>query len=760
MLHYLPSIIIFLAIGCSDGIKTFEEKPLKSIPKRTKNKLSFINDSAKPKVTISLESIRARYQEIAQKVEANPFYDATRIDENAPLKIALLEGHLAALKEITRQAISVISQKIPEIGYPLVYSIEKDKKAVFDLLLSKYHRLHLYDQHQELSLKEALKLCKTNTRACSYYLKKMLDKGFSPASIINDPMLKLPELKDIDDRINAIAQKQSIAPPSDRGALISLIDSCDIDGIEQFLSDKNALVDWTNEFPITYPDGAKKTFQMTALCYLSHAELKNTCDRLNIFKILLKHGANANCLSEENPFFNIFFTDTSKKWSDTTKYWQMAKSHGANPYLTHPGYRASLSEAQAENKKLFPPWLKEYEHYFPNLFNEQFFRKYIATVVGVEYQSNLYRTPMRIIGESTHIQVLELIDDFFEDFIESPLPDYFSDEKLLVLDHKATDKLKKSLQFGTDIMFTKASNNRSLVRQILLNSKDFPVILPVGWYGHAVSIVIYKDLLIKLNKGEKSDGVISGARFYEFFPSEETIFELLPLITQYRTTKLSAEEGKKLFDFEIDQKMGLTELPSIEENQQCIGNCGWESFASFGFQLALAILLTENYSEKTASELVADLNYEKARSITENFKRFAQYDIIKKYIHHAITTLGNNKCLPETNILTAVLAHEIDKAISPFIARKDSHNYFGLKIIDEILTSGLPLAGFAQSFSPYSLRNSKRLSYILQRIGAVPEGFLLSKPASQKDLELVQIAYDIYKPSSAGKIYPWGKCFY
>ena len=136
--------------------------------------------------------------------------------------------------------------------------------------------------------------------------------------------------------------------------------------------------------------------------------------------------------------------------------------------------------------------------------------------------------------------------------------------------------------------------------------------------------------------------------------------------------------------------------------------------------------------------------YRKAKAITEVFKNFASYNIVRKYIDHALKNLETNKCLPDTFMLTKILSNEIQKA------SLDKLDYFQQELLRVILKSGLPLKGFHEEFPV----GSEGLKYLFQvlKINELP-----SK-------ENADILYDIYDPQGSklvGKYtYPWGNCFY
>lgn len=203
--------------------------------------------------------------------------------------------------------------------------------------------------------------------------------------------------------------------------------------------------------------------------------------------------------------------------------------------------------------------------------------------------------------------------------------------------------------------------------------------------------------------------------------------------------------------------MGLKFLGQMEEKDQCVGNCTWESSASFAMQGALAILTAEEQdphlknlfnSDKTVSDSFKEY-YHMAKRVMDNFKSFVAYNTIKKYIDQGIKNLETNKCLPDTGILTEVLRQEIDKA--KFTARSAlKENYFQQKTLDAILNSGLPLKRFNEKFYP----GSSQLDYLLNKFSI--HGGTIENKADE--------LYDIYDPRGKRLIgkssYPWGECFY
>lgn len=606
-----------------------------------------------------LKFVLDKYQEIAQRMNKILLYMAVSTNNSErPLERTIRNGDLTATKELIKSSISILATPFTMADTtkidPLSYCMINDQKDIFNFLVKEYKKLYLYDQNDSAVFSTAIGLCKNSQDKCVYYLNKLLDNKFYPASILYAPELNEPGLESIKIRIADIVALNG--DPTKYAKLALAVNRCELNNIDNLLKQKEIFVDWTSRHELN-----NNNLNITPLGFASLLAFQNTdCNNFKIVQTLLENGANANSLKLGNSIFVLFINDKNPNKSEFIKYWDVYKKYNINPFIYHE--KENLYSHLSDQGENFTKQLQEIEEMFPNISKEMFFRETISTLLNVSYNTDIYGSSIQSDGTNQELQIYKLLRDYFADFIENIYESDLTKEQDLISNKLLTGKLIKSIESGLDITNNKGITDIS--KKIYDKSTQFPVIIPVGWMGHGASIIIYKDLLVKLNKSYGNDlTTISGARFYKVSSSEQVILALDTLTRS--PDRYRSKLGKQLFDSGLDKEIALTPiLPSREEPAQCINNCSWESSASYALHLSLAILMTNDYDKKTPEELVASLAYEQAGSITDNFKKFAQYNIIKKYIEHSINTMDNNKCLPDTEILTLVLKNEVVKATS------------------------------------------------------------------------------------------------
>lgn len=462
----------------------------------------------------------------------------------------------------------------------------------------------------------------------------------------------------------------------------------------------------------------------------------------------------------------LYFDYQNKNKPLFIKFFDLFMKYDANPFIVFEN--KYLEGYLYRNSKDFKAQIDQIEKKFPHVSKELKLRSNFATIAGQKFKTDIYGSEVNSRGGNYSFAVYKMLKDQLIAFSKLPPATDQKDSKISEFFVPLLNVVNNALE----IIY--GAEDINLAQRIYEHSQTLPVIIPSGWSGHAIAIIIYKDLLIKLNKGNRSKDVISGARFYKFSASVENILKIRPLIKFHAGSNLKRKEGKKFFDYGVDKKIGLTFIGQKEEPKQCVGNCTWESSASFALQLALAILKVEDFENKNAEQLVnamlAPRNsssiYDDARSIIDNFKSFAAYNMVKQYINDA-TTLVQTNCLIDTGILTQLLSNEIDKVQSNFI-KKD---HFRLKMIDEILTSGLPLKDFKETFSLYgkydpSLSNEEnfnikalKIKFFFKTFYQYEPSFSWSKSVSDKDKENLQKLHKIFDAENQATPYPWGQCF-
>lgn len=148
------------------------------------------------------------------------------------------------------------------------------------------------------------------------------------------------------------------------------------------------------------------------------------------------------------------------------------------------------------------------------------------------------------------------------------------------------------------------------------------VVVPSGWYRHAVGFVYTSHAVYTINLGEKASPIPGiNVYYFEKKPSIETIVQVIStLIENKKSTVEKKEEAIQFFNHEMIKRLNLIRFANLEQEQDS-GNCPWAST----LYTACALLLDQKLENKTAYTLEdgqAALN-----SIAETFKDWLDYDL-------------------------------------------------------------------------------------------------------------------------------------
>ena len=108
-------------------------------------------------------------------------------------------------------------------------------------------------------------------------------------------------------------------------------------------------------------------------------------------------------------------------------------------------------------------------------------------------------------------------------------------------------------------------NTEQLMHQL---KQQKTVVIPTGWIGHSVGVVIDGDLLFKCNRGNRAQHLPAGILVYKINKREN----LKGVIQQ-----LVSNQSQHHFENEIDHQLGLQQIDTINCHDQRVGNCAWAS---------------------------------------------------------------------------------------------------------------------------------------------------------------------------------------
>lgn len=155
-----------------------------------------------------------------------------------------------------------------------------------------------------------------------------------------------------------------------------------------------------------------------------------------------------------------------------------------------------------------------------------------------------------------------------EQFLDSPLAGdrFTSDEK---------KRMNRALREGLEHHYTPQTKDQVIDRCLESYQAGRPVVIPTGWRGHAISVVIDGDHLVITNRGDRAHAN-ANSRVYKINDpasiNKETLAKIL--VDDDRTEK-GGVVRKQFFSEGIEQALGLTKVFEIKKKDQTVGNCGY-----------------------------------------------------------------------------------------------------------------------------------------------------------------------------------------
>lgn len=200
-----------------------------------------------------------------------------------------------------------------------------------------------------------------------------------------------------------------------------------------------------------------------------------------------------------------------------------------------------------------------------------------------------------------YAQAVCSVDDFFE-----------SDFGSETLSREDQSWVKEGLLDGLKNMpdhATKADAAR--LHQRYMEGK--PLVIPTGWRGHALNVVIQGDLLIITNRGQRREGEagVEGPNMRIFTikdPSKIDEAAIMKLLDN--SNKDLVKERLAFFGQGIIDELGLEPLHEIEKSEQKVGNCTYANNKA-AFQALLFIQEYRKHGDIAKAESASSTVYER-----------------------------------------------------------------------------------------------------------------------------------------------------
>jgi hypothetical protein len=173
-----------------------------------------------------------------------------------------------------------------------------------------------------------------------------------------------------------------------------------------------------------------------------------------------------------------------------------------------------------------------------------------------------------------------------------------------------------------------------------------PLLIPVGYEGHAITFIRYGNIWVKCDRREDSrlyDNIV----FYRIQHPQN-------LNTDFIRNLVFAKQSSAFINDELDRMLGLTPITEVKVDAQISGNCSWANVEAAIPALFFLVLMDMNKNEQAYS------NY---KSIALSFfQRWREWNK-DRALHNCIQSFNESDAIRKASkaeILTAILFQRCD----------------------------------------------------------------------------------------------------
>ncbi|WP_195155527.1 ankyrin repeat domain-containing protein [Candidatus Protochlamydia phocaeensis] len=278
--------------------------------------------------------------------------------------------------------------------------------------------------------------------------------------------------------------------------------------------------------------------------------------------------------------------------------------------------------------------------------------KLLAHRFGLESQVTIKQRSFSVEGLSSPLAYMALCQSLETNFIKHDFKDrvsFWSPEDSQVI--------LEAMKRGADYAFYKGSPAEIQDLMDAIHQEKITV-LPTGWEEHATSIVIKGDVLIKCNRGERSEKGKAGMEVFKI-KDRNQIRAVLPALLAEK------DKSSDFFDEGIHKLVELEPIDYFAHKDQHASNCAWTS-AKLSLRAAIYLHLL---AMGQATENAAQASYKIYKYWTDKDRLYALDSFVRKTppqdLESAMLTVLKsilNKCsdnrYPLANISTAMATLE------------------------------------------------------------------------------------------------------
>lgn len=251
-------------------------------------------------------------------------------------------------------------------------------------------------------------------------------------------------------------------------------------------------------------------------------------------------------------------------------------------------------------------------------------------LVEVDFEGFLLEVTLGVIAESLH--------QFQNHFAARELRRYAGIAQLIVRIIERAGSLIKYQQYRVD--------THKARKEIDALISEEPILIPVGYEGHAITFIRYKDLWVKCDRREDSR-LYDNIMFYRVTNRDQ-------LTTSFIRNLIYEKQSNEFINHDLDKILGLQPLTEVKVDAQISGNCSWANVEAAIPALFFMILADINPNQQA---------YGHYKSLALNFfERWREWNK-DRALHQCITSFKQGDLLRQASkaeILAAILFQRCD----------------------------------------------------------------------------------------------------
>lgn len=347
-------------------------------------------------------------------------------------------------------------------------------------------------------------------------------------------------------------------------------------------------------------------------------------DNMEISKLLLNNGADPNQQDMTG--------GTALQWAVENSNLYLCKlllEHGANPNAYNFSGQPVLATAMLRHhlplRKLLmkagadPIFAQDYIH--TKLLGHMFELMGQATIVsptnqfvGVEFEGFILEVTLGLIADS--------VSQFQNHFAARQLRRYSGIAQLIVNVLQKSLQLIRYQQYRVDI-----TKHQTKIDALL---QEEPIVIPVGYEGHAITFIKYNDIWVKCDRREDSR-LYDNIMFYRVRNTQNLTKDFIKHL-------IYDKQSHDFINHELDDMLGLEPITEVKVDAQISGNCSWANVEATIPALFFLVMMEYNKDPQAhAYYKTLALNFfqrwrewNKDRALDYCIQRFNEGDSIRK----------------------------------------------------------------------------------------------------------------------------------